>query len=518
MSWLSCASIVFDFVFGNCTMANSVVGKHFQTNEKVALKMVYNDELEDKDTWKRLQREVTILRQLHHPNIITLYQVFRVPKYTVLALEYMDTDLHSMVVKHNRLDECTTRKIFRQIVHAIDYCHLHRVAHRDLKLENILLNKDLVVKLTDFGLSNFMLDGSFLSTSCGTPHYAAPEVIQGRYYDGCDVDVWGCGILLYLMLVGEFPFEDVTISNVLSRVCKGIYTIPSFVSSSASDLIRQMLMVLPTSRIKVAEIMQHPWFIADLPTHSRLPSRTSSFSSKHRSVTFSPPDLAILFDPSITSPSSSVGQIPQPTDHSALSPSKPMSISGTESPNPDPASLCYSSYEDLYSATSWHSDMAESSGFLDPTDIPPIPSNVETLRSSLPQRHASFMNKVYNHPLSRPPAPNRLRSLRWHYGIQTAKNPIEVLRKLCEALLELGARFRPCDEESFLKENKYKVFSCITCHNSPVYLVIELFSIGPSASVIDIRFSSSDDSIKYTSSYSPMPFLEVVKQLILKIA
>ncbi|EPY51025.1 CAMK/CAMKL/AMPK protein kinase Ppk9 [Schizosaccharomyces cryophilus OY26] len=501
---------------GEGNLAKVKLGIHSETEEKVALKMIRNAELEDETTWNHVLREVMILRSFRHPNIISLYQVLRVPKYTVLALEFMETDLHSMLARCKRLNEAVARRIFQQVVFAIEYCHQNNVSHRDLKLENILVSNSLTVKLSDFSLSNFMYDGSFLRTSCGTPHYAAPEVIQGRYYDGCDVDIWGCGILLYLMLVGEFPFEDVTISNVLSRACKGIYTVPSHVSSGATDLIRQMLTVIPTDRIKISDIIQHPWFVADNLPSVRLSSHSTFFSEKDHIVNFYPAELAHLFNSSLTS--SSVSQNNSQLQSLDLSYLPVYASSNTDlSSSADNLSFQLFPCSDSHPNSLSYSEKKDPSGLVTPPSKASSESHVNILPTSLPSEHATYMSKMYNIHGFHATISTRLRKFRWHYGIQTNKSPREILLQLCQSLQLLGASFRPYSTEDFLRENKYRVDAKINTDSFIVYLTFEIFSLGSLANIIDIRFSGNKASAINNPVNSPMPCFEVVKQFLRKI-
>jgi 5'-AMP-activated protein kinase, catalytic alpha subunit len=146
------------------------------------------------------------------------------------------------------------RHFFHQIISGVEYCHFHRIVHRDLKPENLLLDADNNVKIADFGLSNVMADGDFLRTSCGSPNYAAPEVISGSLYAGPEVDVWSCGVILYALLCGSLPFDDESIPNLFKKIRGGMYSLPSHLSELARDLIPRMLVVDPMKRITISEI------------------------------------------------------------------------------------------------------------------------------------------------------------------------------------------------------------------------------------------------------------------------
>ena len=170
-----------------------------------------------------------------------------------------------------RLGENEARHFFQQIISGVEYCHRNMVVHRDLKPENLLLDSKLNVKIADFGLSNVMRDGHFLRTSCGSPNYAAPEVISGRLYAGPEVDVWSCGVILYALLCGSLPFDDESIPNLFKKIKGRIYTLPSHLSPSARDLIARTLLVDPLKRITIPEIRAHPWFVLHLPRYLAVP-------------------------------------------------------------------------------------------------------------------------------------------------------------------------------------------------------------------------------------------------------
>ena len=156
--------------------------------------------------------------------------------------------------------ESDARNIFQQIIFGVEYLHTHQVSHRDLKPENILLDVDNNVKLADFGLSNIMKDGIFLYSSCGSPNYAAPELISGKYYNGAAIDIWSCGVILYTLLTGSLPFNEKATAKLYQKIKDCVYRIPENVSDEAKDLIFRMLQKDPLNRISIAEIKQHKWF------------------------------------------------------------------------------------------------------------------------------------------------------------------------------------------------------------------------------------------------------------------
>ncbi|KAJ1398739.1 Serine/threonine-protein kinase, active site [Sesbania bispinosa] len=199
-------------------------------------------------------------------------KIFHRRKMENMKMEEQESgELFDYVVEKGRLQEDEARKFFQQIISGVEYCHRNMVVHRDLKLENLLLDSKYNVKIAGFGLSNIMRDGHFLKTSCGSPAYAAPEVISGKLYAGPEVDVWGCGVILYSLLCGTLPFDDENIPNLFKNIKGGIYILPSHLSHGARDLISRMLVVDPMKRMTIPEIRQHTWFQVSLPRYLALP-------------------------------------------------------------------------------------------------------------------------------------------------------------------------------------------------------------------------------------------------------
>ena len=188
-----------------------------------------------------------------------------------MVLEYAGGELFDYIVQNGRMKEAEARRFFQQMLCAVEYCHRHKIVHRDLKPENLLLDDNLNVKIADFGLSNIMTDGNFLKTSCGSPNYAAPEVIGGKLYAGPEVDVWSCGVILYVLLVGRLPFDDEHIPSLFAKIARGTYSIPQWMPSGAASLIKRMLVVNPVQRATIDEIRQDPWFLTDLPAYLQPP-------------------------------------------------------------------------------------------------------------------------------------------------------------------------------------------------------------------------------------------------------
>eukprot|EP00040_Diaphanoeca_grandis_P014205 m.71909 g.71909 ORF g.71909 m.71909 type:complete len:449 (-) comp24405_c0_seq2:929-2275(-) len=255
------------------TLGTGAFGKvkraeHLMTGHVVAVKILNREKVKNLDMLGKIKREIQILKLFQHPHIIKLYQVITSPTDIFLMMEYVSGgELFEYIIEHGKLDEKQSRKFFQQIISGVDYCHRHMVVHRDLKPENLLLDANNNVKIADFGLSNIMTDGTFLKTSCGSPNYAAPEVISGMLYAGPEVDVWSCGVILYVLLVGKLPFDDDYVPYLFKKIKGGIFSIPAHISKGAKDIMTQMLRVDPLQRITIQGIREHPWFLIDLPEY-----------------------------------------------------------------------------------------------------------------------------------------------------------------------------------------------------------------------------------------------------------
>ena len=253
------------------------MAEHVLTGHKVAIKILNRKKIKAIDMEEKVRREIKILRLFMHPHIIRLYEILETPHDIFLVMEYVKSgELFDYIVEKGRLGENEARHFFQQIISGVEYCHRNMVVHRDLKPENLLLDSRNSVKIADFGLSNVMRDGHFLKTSCGSPNYAAPEVISGKLYSGPEVDVWSCGVILYALLCGSLPFDDESIPNLFKKIKGGIYSLPSHLSPGARDLISRMLFVDPLKRITMAEIRHHPWFVVHLPRYLVVPPQTSN--------------------------------------------------------------------------------------------------------------------------------------------------------------------------------------------------------------------------------------------------
>jgi len=246
------------------TFGKVKVGFHQLTGHKVAVKILNRQKIKNLDVVGKIRREIQNLKLFRHPHIIKLYQVISTPTDIFMVMEYVSGgELFDYIVKHGKLKEEDARRFFQQIISGVDYCHRHNVVHRDLKPENLLLDNHLNVKIADFGLSNMMQDGEFLRTSCGSPNYAAPEVISGKLYAGPEVDIWSCGVVLYALLCGTLPFDDEHVTTLFKKIKSGVFPIPDYLNSKVVSLLCHMLQTDPMKRATVDDIRKHEWFSQD---------------------------------------------------------------------------------------------------------------------------------------------------------------------------------------------------------------------------------------------------------------
>ncbi|XP_048014725.1 serine/threonine-protein kinase BRSK2 isoform X1 [Megalobrama amblycephala] len=237
------------------------LGVHCVTCQKVAIKIVNREKLSESVLMK-VEREIAILKLIEHPHVLKLHDVYENKKYLYLVLEHVSGgELFDYLVKKGRLTPKEARKFFRQIISALDFCHSHSICHRDLKPENLLLDEKNNIRIADFGMASLQVGDSLLETSCGSPHYACPEVIRGEKYDGRKADVWSCGVILFALLVGALPFDDDNLRNLLEKVKLGVFHMPHFIPPDCQNLLRGMIEVEAGKRLTLELIQKHTWYI-----------------------------------------------------------------------------------------------------------------------------------------------------------------------------------------------------------------------------------------------------------------
>ncbi|XP_072900846.1 serine/threonine-protein kinase SIK2-like isoform X2 [Hemitrygon akajei] len=248
------------------------LARHRVTRSRVAIKIIDKRRLQPREL-QRVHREVLIMKFLNHPHIIKLYQVMETRDMLYIVTEFAQNgEMFEHLSEWGPLSEREAREKFGQLLSAVEYCHRHHIVHRDLKTENMLLDADMNIKLADFGFGNFYRHGEMLSTWCGSPPYAAPEVFEGRDYEGPHLDVWSLGVVLYVLVCGSLPFDGPTLPILRQRVIEGHFRVPFFLSKDCEDLIRRMLTVDPLKRITIPEIKRHCWLTGQaIPHHPPAP-------------------------------------------------------------------------------------------------------------------------------------------------------------------------------------------------------------------------------------------------------
>ncbi|XP_010885852.1 MAP/microtubule affinity-regulating kinase 3 isoform X12 [Esox lucius] len=247
---------------GKGNFAKVKLARHILTGREVAIKIIDKTQL-NPTSLQKLFREVRIMKILNHPNIVKLFEVIETEKTLYLIMEYASGgEVFDYLVAHGRMKEKEARAKFRQIVSAVQYCHQKHIVHRDLKAENLLLDADMNIKIADFGFSNEFTMGNKLDTFCGSPPYAAPELFQGKKYDGPEVDVWSLGVILYTLVSGSLPFDGQNLKELRERVLRGKYRIPFYMSTDCENLLKRFLVLNPAKRGTLEQIMKDRWINA----------------------------------------------------------------------------------------------------------------------------------------------------------------------------------------------------------------------------------------------------------------
>ena len=247
---------------GSGAFGKVLLGRHILTEEKVAIKVLDKSILnQTPEDYELVMKEISILKLVKHKYIVQLYEILQTAQHIFIIMEYCEgKEILDYILQKTKLTELESLKYFQQLINCLFYLHSQNIAHRDVKIDNMLLDSNKDLKLIDFGLSTKYTDDDLLDQPCGTVVYAAPEVLEGKEYHGMLADVWSSGIVLYGMLAGYLPFSDKDDEVNKKQVIKGQIKMPEFLSDSVKDLLKHMLDVNPMTRYTLQEIKDHPWF------------------------------------------------------------------------------------------------------------------------------------------------------------------------------------------------------------------------------------------------------------------
>ncbi|XP_057992052.1 CBL-interacting protein kinase 23-like [Hevea brasiliensis] len=230
---------------GEGTFGKVKFARNTETGENVAIKILDKEKILKHKMISQIKHEISTMKLIRHPNVIRMYEVMASKTKIYIVLEFIiGGELFEKIASRGRLKEDEARKYFQQLINAVDYCHSRGVHHRDLKPENLLLDARGVLKVSDFGLSALpqqIREDGLLHTTCGTPNYVAPEVINNKGYDGAKADLWSCGVILFVLMAGYLPFEESNLMALYKKIFKADFTCPPWFSSSAKKLIKRIL-------------------------------------------------------------------------------------------------------------------------------------------------------------------------------------------------------------------------------------------------------------------------------------
>ena len=247
---------------GKGTFSIVKLGINKITKEKVAIKILKKNKIIHREDVERIEREISILKKLSHINVIKIYKINEDKEKYYIFMEYCENgELFHYIVERQRLTEEESSFFFYQLINGLEYIHSENIVHRDLKPENLLLGKHNILKIIDFGLSNFCEVDNFLETPCGSPCYASPEMVSGKKYNGHIIDIWSTGIILFAMMCGYLPFEDQDNDILFKKILKCKIKYPEYLSDIVVDLMKKILVREPEKRITLNEIKLHPFYL-----------------------------------------------------------------------------------------------------------------------------------------------------------------------------------------------------------------------------------------------------------------
>ncbi|XP_022908510.1 5'-AMP-activated protein kinase catalytic subunit alpha-2 [Onthophagus taurus] len=451
------------------TFGKVKIGEHQLTKHKVAIKILNRQKIKSLDVVGKIRREIQNLKLFRHPHIIKLYQVISTPTDIFMIMEYVSGgELFDYIVKHGKLQEHEARRFFQQIISGVDYCHRHMIVHRDLKPENLLLDHNMHVKIADFGLSNMMMDGEFLRTSCGSPNYAAPEVISGKLYAGPEVDIWSCGVILYALLCGTLPFDDEHVPTLFRKIKSGIFPIPEYLNKSVVDLLCQMLQIDPMKRASIEDIKKHEWFQKDCPAYL-FPSPVEQ-------------DSSVIDTDAVFEVCDKFG-VKENEVHSAL-------LSGDPH---DQLAIAYHLIIDNKRIAD-EAAKAEMKDFFVAGSPPPVsmsPSPCDFSSSPLkphPERIAPLRDKVIASGQIGATERGRVKRAKWHLGIRSQSKPNDIMMEVYRAMKHLNFEWKVINPYHVRVRERNKL------HDRYAMMSLQLYQVDNKNYLLDFKSLSNEES------------------------
>ena len=258
-------------MLGRGAFGKVCLGMHKLTRKLVAIKSINKEYLSEEKQKNKVMHEVGILLRLNrHPNVVKLFETFETGRHILLVMELCaGGDLLNYVRKRKKLDEQSAKYLFKQLIEGLGYLHARNVLHRDIKLDNILLDGKGIVKIADFGVSKQVRPGEIMREQCGTPAYIAPEIIRDRGYTGFKADLWSAGVVLYAMLYGTVPFKANNMQDLHKLILAAKYNLKDEISEGAKSILRALLEPDPVKRLTIKQVLTHPW-MADVPEEGTL--------------------------------------------------------------------------------------------------------------------------------------------------------------------------------------------------------------------------------------------------------
>lgn len=251
-------------ILGEGNFGKVKLARNTDSGQLFAVKIIEKNKIIDLNNADQIKREISTLKLLKHPNVVRLYEVLASKTKIFMVLEFVNGgELFDKIASKGKLKEADGRKMFQQLIDGVSYCHNKGVFHRDLKLENVLVDTKGDVMITDFNLSalpQHCREDGLLHTTCGSPNYVAPEILANRGYDGAKSDIWSCGVILYVILTGYLPFDDRNLAVLYQKIFKGDVQIPIWLSPGAQNIIKRLLDPNPNTRITMAMIKEDAWF------------------------------------------------------------------------------------------------------------------------------------------------------------------------------------------------------------------------------------------------------------------